>query len=486
MTTDSHELNGHLPSAIHTESIQDNAAETYDSATSPRKHIGPKAFIGTFSTSALIQAGTLVQAILLARILGPTGRGELATIILWPTFIGALGLFGTNIAIARCAAKVSDLNSVTRSALLVGLVTAVLTTITCYLLLPMLMPGAKHNLLAIAKLYLVFILLSHLASNLMAIDQGAANFRRLNLIRIIFNPVFILCLLILWIVGLNHVLWISLAMLFSYSVFVLVLLCSFLRNCELIGKLYPPIKIAIESVSFGIVGIVNVSYEHTDKLLLLWLLGTRDLGLYTVALAVSSAVLGALNSTKAIVFTMAAQTSARSGFEKIGKVFRMVALLSLFIGGFLALCIPYLLPFVYGRSFAEAISPTILLIAGSVFARQASLLDESLRGQGRPFGGVKGRLAGILAMLVVGYFTSRIWGIIGICIAYIASKATFMIVLILQAKSHYRVPTLFVFIPSVTDLRELVTKIGDILVEHFFSKTAQLKGVHDTYNTLRS
>lgn len=475
MATSSHELNDHLPSAIQSDPVRENAAEISGPAAPPHKHIGPKAFIGTFSTSVFIHAGTLIQAVLLARILGPTGRGELATVILWPTLFASIGLFGTNIAITRCAAKASDLNSITRSALLSGFLTTALTTIICYLLLPMLVPSDKHNLLAIAKLYLVFILLSHIASNLMAVDQGVANFRRFNLIRIIFNPVFILLLLLLWIAGLNHVFWVSLAMLLSYSVFVLVLLCSFLWNCKPIGKLYPPVKIAIESVPFGLVGIINVFYEHADKLLLLWLFGTRDFGLYTVAFAVSSSLLGILNSTKAVIFTMAAQRSPRTGFERIAKALRMVAMLSLFVGGFLALCIPYLLPLVYGTSFSEAVGPTILLIGGSVFACQASLLDESLRGQGHPFRGARGRLAGILIMVVVGYFTSRIWGITGICIAYIASKAVFMTVLVFEAKSYYHVTDLFVFIPSVTDIRELVAKIEDGFVKHIFAKTVQVK-----------
>src|ERR1035437_1591561 len=64
-----------------------------------------KANIGTFFTSLSIQACGVVTGILTARILGPTARGELATVMLWPIILSNLGLMGSNWALARGVAS---------------------------------------------------------------------------------------------------------------------------------------------------------------------------------------------------------------------------------------------------------------------------------------------------------------------------------------------------------------------------------------------
>jgi hypothetical protein len=56
--------------------------------------------VGTFGASVIIQAFTVVQGIIIARLLGPIGRGEYATVILWPNVFAAIGIFGTNVALA--------------------------------------------------------------------------------------------------------------------------------------------------------------------------------------------------------------------------------------------------------------------------------------------------------------------------------------------------------------------------------------------------
>ena len=60
-----------------------------------------RANIATFSTSLAIQFCGLITGILTARILGPTARGELATVMLWPMILSNLGLLGCNWALAR-------------------------------------------------------------------------------------------------------------------------------------------------------------------------------------------------------------------------------------------------------------------------------------------------------------------------------------------------------------------------------------------------
>jgi O-antigen/teichoic acid export membrane protein len=117
---------------------------------------------------------------------------------------------------------------------------------------------------------------------------------------------------------------------------------------------------------------------------------------------------------------------------------------------------PYLLPFVYGRKFSEAISPAIVLIAGCSFGGLSSLLDLCMLGQGKPIAGAIGSTAASVTMAVAGWFLSRLWGTIGIAAAYVLSQFVYLCAMILQMVFHYENASLSDFIPQKKDIAELL------------------------------
>ena len=81
-----------------------------------------KAFFETYFTGISIQIITVISGVLVARLLGPEGRGLLAGALLWPTIIASVCYLGTNYSIARISAQPDiSLEVVTRRSL--GLVT---------------------------------------------------------------------------------------------------------------------------------------------------------------------------------------------------------------------------------------------------------------------------------------------------------------------------------------------------------------------------
>jgi O-antigen/teichoic acid export membrane protein len=428
-------------------------------ASSVHKRITSRAFISTGATNIFIAVCTMVQGFILARILGPTGRGELAAAILWPSVFAGIGLFGISTAISRAAAKKHNLEAITRTGILLALGTAAITAAGCYVLLPRLLTQSHAHLLRVAHVFLLFILMNHLALNLIAVDQGAGNFKRFNISRMILYPASLLLVVVIWAAGLSSVFWFVVAALLANAAVVIFRLYLALRNSKLIGPLYPPAQICKEGLRFGLAKIVNTFYAYADKTLLLWLLGVRELGLYMAALTASGVVNSLASSSGMVIFTMAAQDAHRSDFERIAKVFRAVVLLWVFLGGCLALTMPYLLPLVYGREFVAAVNPAIWLIPGSALAGLSSLLEQTMRGQGRAFVGVEGRLAGLAAMVPIGYLASKAWGINGMCVAFSAGQAANLVVLVAYTKHHYRqISLLKSLVPTLKDVRELAMR----------------------------
>ena len=123
-------------------------------------------YLGTLATSLFIQGCTVLQGVLLARLLGPAGRGELAAVILWPNIFAGIGMLGMDMAIARLAGQGQAVESLVRTAIRAALVTGILSALICGLLLPVLLPAEKYSLLPAAYFFILFIPFNHLALNL--------------------------------------------------------------------------------------------------------------------------------------------------------------------------------------------------------------------------------------------------------------------------------------------------------------------------------
>ncbi len=52
-----------------------------DVAAPKKKHIGLKAFAGTYSANVFIQISTVIQGVFIARMLGPDGRGDRKSVV---------------------------------------------------------------------------------------------------------------------------------------------------------------------------------------------------------------------------------------------------------------------------------------------------------------------------------------------------------------------------------------------------------------------
>ncbi|HEY2646989.1 MAG TPA: hypothetical protein VGI34_08435, partial [Candidatus Acidoferrales bacterium] len=144
-----------------------------------------KANFAAFSTSLVIQTCGAVTGILTARLLGPVARGELATVILWPTVFSNLGLMGCNWVLARGVAQDPEREcDWVAVGVWVGLATAAIYLLAGYFLLPLLLPADRIFLLPIARLCLLLVPLDIFNQVLLAVEHGRMRWRRYNLLRL--------------------------------------------------------------------------------------------------------------------------------------------------------------------------------------------------------------------------------------------------------------------------------------------------------------
>ena len=171
-----------------------NAAQEQSSTAAQSKRWQ---FVWTVGFAFAIVALQLGQGILLARLLGPEGRGAYATAVLYVQMLLYIGLFGGLEVICRYAAiETTDQNRLRRSALWLGLTTGAITTAVVIALNFTALPEAKRVLLPVALICGLSVVGQHVMLIMTAVDRGSGEFGKYNLRRFIAAAAFPALLLI--------------------------------------------------------------------------------------------------------------------------------------------------------------------------------------------------------------------------------------------------------------------------------------------------
>ena len=399
----------------------------------------------------------MLQGVLLARLLGPAGRGEFATVILWPNVFAGIGIFGVNMAIARFAGQGQADGRLVKTAIKAALVTGVLSSLACGLLLPVLLPEGKHNLLPAAYLFLLFIPLNHLALNLQGIDHGGGNFRWLNATRALLYPVFFVGIIFCWWFATDKVFWVGVVLLVANGSVVLLRLLNKIKSLWCAEQAVLSKDLLKESYPFVVASIIAILYMQMDKALLIWLLSPEEIGWYVAAFAAAGSV-NVLNSAVGIVqFSAAAQAESRQhGFDALAGVLRRSVIVSLVGGVVLAMLLPWLLPLVYGAHFYPATFIGLLLLPGAILAGLGGIVNQALCGQGRPVAGVISKVLGLAIMGLLGAKLAGVWGGRGIACGYVVGELVAFGGVLFVSMRYYQEATWKTLIPRKSDVKVLL------------------------------
>jgi len=429
-----------------------------------RRAIGARHFLGTFATSIVLHGFTMVQGIILARVLGAEGRGEFAAIILWPAIIANIGLLGTNMSVTRAAAAASaagdDAGPIARAGILWALILSAVTVVIGLGLLPWLIPEDGGEIIGLAQTFMLWFVPAYILSAHMAgVDQGQGRFRRLNFFRLLQTPVDVLFLVALILLGqanLVHCVW---ALLVAYWIAALGRLAMLGRQVPVVGRVASLPTLLRQGLPFAIAASLNQFISRGDRILVLWLLTERDLGLYAVAFSAASVLADAPRSMGMVSLTIAAQERPREGFARVAQIFRAAAIVSVGMGVAVAAAIYLLLPLLYGWDFADSRVIGMILAAGFVSLGLTALLVQCMRGQGKPSAGIYSRIVGLAVMVSVAFLLSEPLGVVGVAFAFLAAQTVALCCMLFLTLRYYRSASLAAMVPMPEDMRQLVRRL---------------------------
>jgi antigen flippase len=415
-------------------------AKIQSADTDPKKRAeGPgmaRWMVPTLATNLFIAAVALVSGPLAARLLGPSGRGELAAVqnIYWlAALISLLGLpEATLFFVARSPARGGRILST--SACLVA-ASAPVCMLIGYFVVPIALRGQSQATMWIARMSLLFILASSWLSLVQFALRGTNKILEWNISRAVPALGWILTLMVVAFFGIASVSAIMLAYIGVLVLSIVIGLALFLPRGRDQRDMRPDLLLAKPLLGYGI-PLVCASVPQTlnlrlDQLLIASMLPASALGLYVVAVGWSGAITPLLHAIANLLFPkIAGSASPEDSAYMFGRVIRIGSMAALVLGGVVAAMTPTVLPLIFGIAFRPSILAACILVGASAISGISVILEEGLRGLGKTWAIFTSEGVGLIATVISLCYLLPRQGIVGAAISSVLGYTVTSIVLV--------------------------------------------------------
>ncbi len=401
-------------------------------------------------STLLAQLASLVLIVansaIIARTLGPAGKGSLTLATLAPAILSLLLGMGVGVANAffagsgRIATPKLTRNSVGLALIVSVIGLALAATLALTGVLGRLLPGVPVGAAALAMTAFPLILLTGYftstlqglqriyAVNLVTLGQAAANLA-LTLLLVVF-------------LGLGLI-----GGVLAYAGAALAGLLLAGRFLKQSGAAYRPAleaEVVRPTLAFGVRGYVGNVLQffnyRLDAFLVNFFLGPAGVGIYSVSVALAEMLWYLPNAVSFVIFPRAARSSQQEMNAFTPRVFR--ATLGLTMLGALALALlgRAFIRLIYGEAFAAAYGPLLALLPGVVLLGGAKVLTNEIAGRGYPLYNSIASALGLVLTIILDLALIPRYGVIGAAIASsLAYAAIFVAAVIFYLRVSRRV-----------------------------------------------
>jgi O-antigen/teichoic acid export membrane protein len=380
----------------------------------------------------LLGLGTLT-GILAARMLGPVGRGEYAAIIIWPLAIAGFLALGINQAIAfnvgRRAFTVSEVATATTAIGLVqGFLSVVIGLLVVHFALAKYSPTVQH-LGIVFVLFTPALLLSGNPANLF---QGVQDPLRFNIIRVAAAATYFVGLVGLYFA---HRASLTSVILFQSAGYVVALAVGLTMVWRILRPRWQWNASTIPRlIHYGFraqaTNLANYFNQRIDQLVLSLFVPPRQLGLYAVAVTISTAVTVFPQAAGVVTFGRGSSQHSEDAKATIGHSFRASLIWLLVCCSLLYVLTPLLIRYVFGTAFEGSILACRILLPGALMTGLKQVLYNGASALGRP--GLPSCAEGVsMAVTAVGlYLLVPRYGYVGAAIiSSVAYTVSFLLML---------------------------------------------------------
>ncbi len=394
-----------------------------------------RAFVGTASANLLIAISGTVAGIIAARLLGPSGRGELAAATAWAGILSVIATLGLPQAItfytARSPARLGDIFSASLFLLAIqGCVIVAGGWMAATLILGQFQPAA----LPAVQIYLFSVPFSLLVTYLSTMAQGLNRFGLFNGLRVGSAAAYPLVMILGLLLGVHDAKSIVALMLGAQIIAATIATVIFVaRNRPTIRirktQIWELLRYGLKSYWGSLSWMANA---RLDQLIMSAFVDLGQLGLYAVAVSYSTVLFPLSGAFAMVLFPRVAGEPGKAAEKTIRRALRTNLIVSSAGALVLAIISPFLLPLLFGVEFNGAVMPSIILLVAIVILGFNYVLSDGLRGMGHPGTTSIAELVGA-AITVIGLLLFLpILGIYGAALVSVLSYAIVALVLYLS------------------------------------------------------
>jgi O-antigen/teichoic acid export membrane protein len=414
-----------------------------------------QAGIVTYVFAGLTLITNLVTGVVMARALGPDGRGVAFALVTVSQLSGYLFAMGVAQSLSFFIARKPEEGPtlLTTWTLMLLPLAAIAVGIT-QLLLPTIFSTDGAEAISVGRWFLftiIFVIGLELNYGLLL---GVHDFNVYNVLRFANPALTAGAFVVLWAVDAMSV---ESALIASTISTGLVLWVGMARAVHLIGFGPPNARLGRTTLWYGVRGQGATVATHVnarlDIAMLPAFIAPAGVGLYSVATSVSLIVYQLSNTFAGLVLPAAAGDPERGKLKVVGSLYATLVVATAF-AIVLALFAPFLLGLVYGEEFREAAEPLRLLLPGAVLFAGASILSAGVYAAGRPFTATLTQLVGVLVTVVGLLVFLRNGGITAAALVSTAAYGTVFVVTLFAYKRLSGMPWVW-FLPTRERLRAL-------------------------------
>jgi O-antigen/teichoic acid export membrane protein len=380
----------------------------------------------------------LVAGLVLARTLGPEGRGQFATIVLWPTLLSIVGELGLGFAFSYFAGRNRQaVNGLWSLAWVVALGVGGVVGLMGLAVLPG-QVGLTGTALTALKWNLVIVPTALLSGYLSYLLLGTGHLLEYNLVRLTNAACYSL--------GIVGVAVAGAAGIGPYTVvFIMAQFAGLLLALGLtVARLHPAwawepplvkqaLRYGFKTYVSTLMGQANL---RVDQVIMTLVVAPAQLGYYVVSVAVAGLVSPLYSAIAIVVLPRVTRAADHhlGGAEALRHV-RFIVLGGVPLTAALGVAMPLLLPLLFGADYGPSIWPAQILLVAGLLQGGVITLANSLRGLGLPGRAAISEGIGLMATIGLLFSLLPVWGIVG---AAVASLVAYGIVALLQLVFVFR------------------------------------------------
>jgi O-antigen/teichoic acid export membrane protein len=425
--------------------------------------------ITTYGTQLIMMVLGTLSSVVMARTLGPEGKGAVQVAQLLASEGAQIASFGVGVSVIYTMSKKQFLNpqvagSAIYIAMGIGIPLVAALIILAVVLGPFFLSDQEDG-----PLYIVigapaaFFLL--LQSMFLGLYRGANNFGKYNILSLSSKVIYLVTVSVVLVGVASHArsaLW---AGCIAHGAFGLLLFCLTWKDFGFsFNNLGPVLKQLLSFNFLGHIGSIlqTISYR-LDIFVVAFFCSTIEVGLYGMAVSIGQIMWHLPNAIGMILLSKTPADNRQSADVRLIFICQSLLLIMGLVVAMGAILAPMIFPLVFGEGFRGSSRPFLFLLPGILSLSLWKVIANDMSGRGRTVYKLYSSAAGAVATVLLDFTLIPRYGIEGAAVASSIAYSVSTVVILYLATRETQIPLRNLLLPEQYTFRRILKRTRTIM-----------------------